>query len=58
MAHIPAGPGHRQRPTVTGADEARYFLTEFSSRPAVVIVHHLAKGAGQEELNELCRDRE
>jgi hypothetical protein len=29
MLHIPAGPAHRHRPSVIGADPVRYVLTEF-----------------------------
>ena len=30
MLHIPAGPAHRHKPSVVGADTVRYVLTEFS----------------------------
>ncbi len=30
MLHIPAGPAHRHKPSVVGAEVARYVLTEFS----------------------------
>lgn len=30
MLHIPAGPAHRHKPSVPGADPVRYVLTEFS----------------------------
>ena len=29
MAHIPAGPAHRHRPSVIGDEPVRYFITEF-----------------------------
>jgi len=31
MLHIPAGPGHRHKPSVAGPDVVRYVLTEFGS---------------------------
>ena len=31
MLHIPAGPVHRHKPAVVGADTVRYVLTEFPS---------------------------
>ena len=30
MLHIPAGPAHRHKPAVIGAEPVRYVLTEFS----------------------------
>lgn len=30
MVHIPAGPAHRHRPSVVGAETVKYFITEFS----------------------------
>ncbi len=30
MLHIPAGPAHRHKPSVAGADIVRYVLTEFA----------------------------